>query len=71
MVFIYITSSCHDSLRQMILYPTMHDKVMGQTRTGFSETYAQSLRVNCDLDLCPSNMILVRDTTSCHDDHLC
>ena len=29
--------------------PTMHDKVMGQTRTGFTEVYAQSLSVNCDL----------------------
>ena len=27
-----------------------HDKVIGRTRTGFIEAYAQSLRVDCDLD---------------------
>ena len=31
--------------------PTMHNKVMGQTQTGFTEVYAQSLSVDCDLDL--------------------
>ena len=31
--------------------PTMHYKVMGRTRTGFTEVYAQSLSVDCDLDL--------------------
>ena len=30
--------------------PTMHNKVMGQTRTGFIEAYAQSLSADCDLD---------------------
>ena len=51
--------------------PTMHNKVMGRTRTGFTEVYAQSLSVDCVLDLCPSDMVLVRDILSCHDDHLC
>ena len=31
--------------------PTMHNKVMGRTRTGFTEIYAQSLNANSDLDL--------------------
>ena len=44
---------------------------MGQTQTGFTEVYAQSLRADCDLDLEPSDMILVHNTSSCHDDHLC
>ena len=30
---------------------TLHNKVMGRTGTGTTEVYAQSLRVNCDLDL--------------------
>ena len=51
--------------------PTMYNKVMGLTQTDFTEVYAQSLSANCDLDLCLSNMVLVRDTSSCHDDHLC
>ena len=32
--------------------PTMHNKVMSQTRAGSTEVYAQSLSVDCDLDLC-------------------
>ena len=31
--------------------PTMHNKVMGRTRPGFTEVYAQSLSADCDLDL--------------------
>ena len=27
-----------------------NNKVMGRTRTGFTEAYAQSLSANCDLD---------------------
>ena len=50
---------------------TTHGKVMGRTRTGFTEVYAQSLSIDCDLDLWPNDMLLVRDTLSCHDDHLC
>ena len=49
----------------------MHKKVMGLTRTSFTEVYAQSLSADSDLDLWPSNMVLVRHTSSCHDDHLC
>ena len=56
---------------KLFLNPTMHYKVMGRTRTGFTEVYAQSLSTDCDLDLSPSDMVLVRDTSSCHDDQLC
>ena len=31
--------------------PTMHNKVMGRTRTGLTEVYAQSLSADCNLDL--------------------
>ena len=31
--------------------PTKHNKVMGQTRTGFTEVFAQSLSADRDLDL--------------------
>ena len=31
--------------------PTMHHKVVDRTRTGSTEVYAQSLSVDCDLDL--------------------
>ena len=31
--------------------PTMHNKVMSRTQTGFIEIYPQSLSVDCDLDL--------------------
>ena len=51
--------------------PVMHKKIMGRTRTGFTEVYAQSLSAGCDFDFCSSDMVLVCDTSSCHDDHLC
>ena len=51
--------------------PTMHDIVIGQTETGFTEVYAQSLSADCDLERLPSDMVFVRDISSCHDDHLC
>ena len=51
--------------------PIMHSKVMGRTRTGFTEVYAQSLSADCDLDLGPSDMVLIRDTSSCHDNLFC
>ena len=52
MVLVRDKSSCYDDyLFQIILNPTMHNKVMGRTRTGSTEVYAQSLRADCDLDL--------------------
>ena len=72
MVLVCDTSSYHDNhLCQIILNPTMHFKVMGRTRTGFTEVYAQSLSADCDFELWPNDMVLVRDTSSCHNDHLC
>ena len=56
---------------KLFLNPTMHNKVMGRTRTGFTEVYAQSLCVDCDLGPRLSDMILVGDMSSCHDNHLC
>ena len=50
--------------------PTMHNKVMGQTRTGFTDIYAHSLSVDCDLDLWPSDMVLVHNTSYCPDNQL-
>ena len=52
---------------KLILYPTMSEKVMGQTR---AEACAQNLSADCYLDLLPTDKVLVYDTTSCHDDHL-
>ena len=49
----------------------MHKKVIGRARTGFTEVYAQSLSADCDLDLWPSDMVLICDTSFCHDDYLC
>ena len=51
--------------------PTMHNQVMGWSQTGFTEVYAQSLSADCDLDLRPSDMVLVCNTSSYQDDHLC
>ena len=51
--------------------PTMYNEVMGWTRTGFTEVYAQSFSADYDLDLYPRDMVLVCYTLSCHDDHLC
>ena len=38
---------------------TMHNTVMGRTRTGFTEVYAQSLSVDCDLDHDPATWLLI------------
>ena len=51
--------------------PIKHNKVMGRTRAGLTEVHAHCLSADCDLGLCPSNMVLVPATLSCHDDHLC
>ena len=36
---------------KLFSYLTMHNKTMGRTRTGFTEVSAQSLSMDCDLDL--------------------
>ena len=38
----------------------MHDIVIDRTQTSFIEAYAQRLRADCDLDLIPSEMVLVQ-----------
>ena len=47
----------------IFISPTMHHKITSRAQTGFTETYAQSLSVDCDLDLLPSTKVLVRDTS--------
>ena len=49
----------------------MHDKIICRTLTDFTEAYALSLSEDCDLDLQPSDMVLVCDTLSYHDNYLC
>ena len=56
---------------KLFLNHTMHNKVMGRSRTGFTEVYPQSSSADCDLDLKSSDMVLVCDTLSCHDNYLC
>ena len=36
---------------KLFLNPTMNNKVMGRTRTGFTEVSAPSLSADCGLDL--------------------
>ena len=55
---------------KLYLNPTKYYEVMGRTQTGFTEVYTQSLSADFDLDLLPSDMVLVCDISSCHDDHL-
>ena len=50
---------------------TMHDKVTGQTQTGFTEAYARSFSADCDLHLWPSDTVLMCNTSFCIDNHLC
>ena len=45
----------------------MHNKVMGQTRSGFTEDYAQSLRVDCDLELWSSDTAFLRHIVLSND----
>ena len=56
---------------KLFLNPSMHNKVMGRKQADFTDVYAQSLSADSDLDLRPSDMDLVCDISSCHDDHLC
>ena len=69
---IWFLIATHHLIMIIIFYlffsnPTMHNKVMGQIRTGFTDIYAQSLSADCNLDLWPSDMIFVRNTLSCPD----
>ena len=70
MVLVCNTSINYDNyLCQLIfLNPRMHDKVIGQTQTGF---IAQSLSADCDHEPWPSDMVLLYDISSIHDYHLC
>ena len=70
MIFLCNTSSCHYNHLYHIIYKSQHRSSYGQTQTGFTEIYAQSLSADCDIDLWPNDMVLVHDTLFCHDDHL-
>ena len=54
---------------KLFINPTMHDKIMAPTLTCFTEAYEQSLSATLTSD--PSNMVLIHNTSSCFDDHLC
>ena len=70
-IFVCNTSSCLDNHLCHIVYKTQHRCLSyGQTRTGSTKIYAQILSADCDIDLWPSDMVLVHDTLFCHDDHL-
>ena len=57
MIFFCNTSSCHDIHLYHINYKSQHKwPSYGQTRTGFTEIYAQSLRADCATDLWPTDM---------------
>ena len=45
----------------------MQDEIMGWTWDAF----AQTVSVDCDLDLWPSDMVLIHDTSSGRDDLFC
>ena len=48
MIFV---AHCLVIMVKLFINPTMHDKVMGQTQTGFTKAYAQSLRADRVPDL--------------------
>ena len=56
------------SCAKLFINHTMHNKVMGRTRICFTEANAQTLSVDCDLDLNSSDIIFICDASACHDD---
>ena len=71
MIFVCNTSSFHDNHFCLIIYKSQNRWLSyGETRTGFTEIYAQSLSVDCDKGVWPNSMVLVHDTLFCHGDHL-
>ena len=45
----------------------MPDEIMGWTL----DAYAQTVSVDSDLDIWPSDMVLTHNTSSSRDDHFC
>ena len=71
MIFVFNTSSCHYYHLCHIIYKSQHRWTSyAQTRTGFTEIYAQSLSADWYIDLWCNDTVLVHDTLFCHDDHL-
>ena len=44
---------------KLFIKAIIHDKVMGQTRTAFTEAYAQSLSADCDFDLALTHRFVI------------
>ena len=44
---------------KLFIKSTIHDKVMGQTRTAFTEAYAQSFSAACDFDLALTHRFVI------------
>ena len=55
---------------KVFLNLSMYNKVMDRTQTGLTGLCTK-FKSDCDVDLRPSDMVLVHDIFSCHDDHLC
>ena len=71
MILVCNTSSYHYNHLCHIIYKSQHRwPSYGQTQTGFTEIYAQSLSADCDIDLWAKDMVLVHDTLFYHEDHL-
>ena len=72
MVLLCDISSCHDDQLCKIIYKSHHAwNSYGSDMNSFTKANAQSLSGHCDLDLWPSNMVLVCNTLFCHDAYLC
>ena len=72
MVLACDTSSCHVyNLCQIIFKSHNAIQSFGPDTKRFQRNLCTKLSANCDLDLWPSDMILARDTSSCHGYHLC
>ena len=72
MVLVRDTSSCHGNYLCQITFNSHHAlQTYGSETNRFHWSLCTKLSADCDLDLWPSDMVLVRDTSSCHDAHLC
>ena len=52
-------------------YSMRDNKDMRRTRRVFTDANELTVGANCDLDLCPSGMVLAHGTLSCRDENLC
>ena len=61
MMKLFQTKCWHDEVRQMLMDGHTDLRTDGN-RTGLTETYAQTVSADCDLDLCPSDIVIAHDT---------